>query len=143
MLIRFPFKSTVGLIDISVAPTSSLLFSLFLHLRSLLRGRKTMKEMRPTHSQRGVVTMGKLEFRFYFSQPLCSFHLNWLQSQFLVLVLFPSAVSLLELHFWCQVGTAAEHCGGVRYGELAEAANDVLWQSSSIPATVMDGITGE
>lgn len=39
--------------------------------------------------------------------------------------------------------TTAERGGGLRKGELGEAANDVPWQSSSIPATVMDDITRE
>lgn len=34
---------------------------------------------------------------------------------------------------WCQVGTTAEHCGGVRHGALDEAANDALPRNSSIP----------
>lgn len=44
---------------------------------------------------------------------------------------------------WCQVGTTAEHCGGVRHGALDEAANDALQRNSSIPAPVMDGSAGE
>lgn len=43
----------------------------------------------------------------------------------------------------CQVGTTAEHCGGIRHRALDEAANDALQRNSSIPAPVMDGSVGE